>query len=115
MNLINLYNAKGEKHGLWMGYYDNGQLSYKGHYVNGREEGHWEWYRSNGQLFHKGHYVNGKQEGYWEEYYDNGQLKCKGHFVNGVFQEEKPEVILTMNEIAKKFGISVEQLKIKKV
>ena len=28
MNLINLYNEKGEKHGYWEGYFDNGKLRY---------------------------------------------------------------------------------------
>ena len=36
-NLINLYNAEGEKHGLWMDYCDNGQLWWKGHYVKGEK------------------------------------------------------------------------------
>ena len=100
--------------GLWEGYWDNGQLSSKGHYANGNQEGLWEGYYSNGQLWYKGHYVNGNREGYWEWYYSNGQLEFKGHYVNGVRQEEKKEVVLTMDEIAKKFNISVEQLKITK-
>ena len=80
----------------------------------GNREGYWEEYYDNGQLSSKGHYVNGRREGFWEDYYDNGQLAHKGHFVNGVFQEEKKEVVLTMQQIAEKFNISVEQLKIKK-
>ena len=90
LNLINLYNEKGQKHGYW------------------------EWYWSNGQLLCKGNYVNGKRDGYWGRYYSCGQLMWKGNFVNGKFIEEKPVTELTMDEIAKKFGIPVEQLKIKK-
>ena len=61
INLINLYNAKGEKHGLWIDYHSNGQLWYKGHYVNGKKEGYWEWYYFNGQLWWKGHFVRGEE------------------------------------------------------
>ena len=39
---------------------------------------------------------------------------CNQHDVQQFFQEEKPEVVLSMNQIAEKFGISVEQLKITK-
>ena len=41
-NLINLYNEKGEAHGSWERYWDNGQLCYKGNYVDGREHGYWK-------------------------------------------------------------------------
>ena len=56
----------------------------------------------------------GNREGYWEGYFKNGQLCWKGHYVNGVLQEEKPQVVLSMQQIAEKFNISVEQLKITK-
>jgi DNA-directed RNA polymerase specialized sigma24 family protein len=38
----------------------------------------------------------------------------KGHWVNGEFIKEKPVTELSMDEIAKRFGIPVNQLKIKK-
>jgi antitoxin component YwqK of YwqJK toxin-antitoxin module len=114
LNLINLYNERGEKHGYWEEYYDNGQLMRKGNFVNGNRDGYWEEYRPNGQLLWKGNYVNGNLDGYWEWYYSNGQLMSKGNYVNGRFQEETPVTELSMDEIAKKFGIPVNQLKIKK-
>jgi antitoxin component YwqK of YwqJK toxin-antitoxin module len=113
-NLINLYNERGEKHGYWEEYWSNGQLLWKGNFVNGNRDGYWEWYYTHGQLISKGRYVNDKREGYWEDYYSSGQLMRKGNFVNGRFQEEKPVTELSMDEIAKKFGVPVEQLKIKK-
>ena len=87
-NYINLYNEKGEKHGVWESYYDNGQL------------------------FYRGNYVNGQRHGLWESYYPNGQLHYQQEYNMG--KEVKPVVELTMDEIAKKFGISVSELKIKK-
>ena len=81
LNLINLFNAKGEKHGYWESYYDNGNLSYKGNYVDGIKHGYWEEYRSNGKLSFKGKYVNGKQHGYWEYYYYNGELNQIRYYI----------------------------------
>jgi antitoxin component YwqK of YwqJK toxin-antitoxin module len=137
-NLINLYNERGQKHGYWEEYLPGGQLFSKGHWVNGNRDGHWEFYHSNGQLMWKGRYVNRNRDGYWEDYYSNGQLwskgryvngeregdweyyhcdgklSSKGNWINGEFIKEKEQTELTMDEIAKKFGIPVEQLKIKK-
>jgi antitoxin component YwqK of YwqJK toxin-antitoxin module len=53
---ISSYNDQGEAHGYWEEYYSNGQLWYKGNYVNGNEHGYWESYYSNGQLYYKGNY-----------------------------------------------------------
>ena len=43
----------------------------------GQQHGYWEEYRYNGNLHYKGHYLNGKKHGYWERYYSNGQLRYK--------------------------------------
>jgi antitoxin component YwqK of YwqJK toxin-antitoxin module len=142
LNLINLYNAKGEKHGYWKYYHDNDNLRYKGNYVDGNKHGYWEYYYDNGNLSSKGNYVDGKGHGYWEGYYDNGNLYYKGNYVDGkehgyweVYYsncnlsykgfydmgeevdynpDEPKQTELTLDEIASKFGISVNQLKIKK-
>ena len=113
-NLINLYNKQGQRHGYWEFYYENGRLMWKGNLVNGEREGYWEEYYSHGQLMSKGHWVNGNRDGYCEVYHRNGQLSWKGHWVNGECIEEKEQTELTMDEIAKRFGAPVEQLKIKK-
>jgi antitoxin component YwqK of YwqJK toxin-antitoxin module len=94
LNLINLFNENGERHGYWEEYYDNGKLAYKGNYVNGKRHGYWESYYSNGELYYKGFYDMGKEVDY---------------------NPDEPKVTeLTLDEIALKFGISIEQLKIKK-
>ena len=94
LNLINLFNAKGEKHGYWESYYDNGNLWYKGNYVDGKEHGYWESYYYNGNLYYKGFYDMGEEVDY---------------------NPDEPKVTeLTLDEIASKFGINVNQLKIKK-
>jgi antitoxin component YwqK of YwqJK toxin-antitoxin module len=42
---------------------------------NNQPHGYWEHYFSNGQLYYKGNYVNGNRHGYWEYYWGNGKLK----------------------------------------
>jgi antitoxin component YwqK of YwqJK toxin-antitoxin module len=54
---IRPYNDKGERHGYWEKYYLNGNLWYKGNYVNGNRHGYWEWYHDNGQLDSKIYYI----------------------------------------------------------
>jgi antitoxin component YwqK of YwqJK toxin-antitoxin module len=80
---ITPYNHKGERHGLWIDYFDNGQLSCKGQYLNGQQHGLWESYWDNGKLDYKGTYLNGKEHGPWEAYYFDGNLMFKGTYLNG--------------------------------
>jgi antitoxin component YwqK of YwqJK toxin-antitoxin module len=58
-------NHKGEPHGYWESYHPNGQLRYKGTYLNGQKHGLWGGYRHNGNLAYKGTYHYGKKIGYW--------------------------------------------------
>ena len=60
------YNDKGQPHGYWEQYYSNGQLSYRGKFINGKKEGYWEDYWRNGELHFRGNYVNDERKGYWE-------------------------------------------------
>ena len=114
---IKPYNEQGERHGYWETYYSNGQLSYKGNYVNGKEHGYWESYYDNGQLDYKGNYVNGNRHGYWEEYWSNGQLYSKGYYDMGKqvdYNPDEPKIIeLTLSDIANKLGVDVDKLRIK--
>ena len=142
LNLINLFNAKGNRHGYWEDYHYNGNLFYKGNYVDGNRHGSWEYYWFNGNLRYKGNYVDGKEHGYWERYYKNGNLYSKGNYVDGIRHgsweyyhsngnldykgfydmgnkvdynpDESKVTELTLDEIANKFGVPVNQLKIKK-
>jgi antitoxin component YwqK of YwqJK toxin-antitoxin module len=50
-------NENGERHGYWEDYYSNGQLAYKGNYVNSNRHGYWEVYYNNGQLVNKTYYI----------------------------------------------------------
>ena len=70
----------GERDGLWVIHYDNGQLHYKGTFKNNREDGPWVIYHDKGQLWSKGTLKNGKEVGPWVSYWDNGQLWMKGTY-----------------------------------
>ena len=50
-------NEKGELHGCWESYYSNGQLHFKGNYINGKLHGYSESYYSNGKLKSKIYYI----------------------------------------------------------
>jgi len=80
---ITLLNANDEKHGEWIVYWNNGQLHYKGEYINGKHHGDWVWYHINGQLYSKGEYINGEQHGDCVMYFSDGQLRFKGSYNNG--------------------------------
>jgi len=56
MNKYN-YNDKGQRHGYWKGCFSNGNLSYKGKYINGFATGYWEWHDDKGELIEKQFYL----------------------------------------------------------
>ena len=67
-------NEKGQRHGYWEVYWGDGNIAFKGNYINNEPDGYWEVYWANGNLNYKGTYVNGKQHGYWEWHYLNGKI-----------------------------------------
>ena len=64
----------GKREGLWVHYWDNGQISSKGTYKDGKREGPWVIYYKNGQLMTKGTYKNGRKEGLGVGFYPDGTL-----------------------------------------
>ena len=73
------YNDKDERHGLWEVYHKNGNIRYKGEYVNGKRHRPWTWYYSNGNLRYKGEFKNARQIGFWVFYKSTttGHIKQK--------------------------------------
>ncbi len=64
-------------------YYQNGNLSYYTHYVNGIETGESKEYFMNGALHQEGSFKNGKDDGLWKEWYSTGTLKRQTEFKEG--------------------------------
>ncbi len=72
---MNEYNDKGLKEGYWERYYSNGNLNYRGNYINDTKNGYWEvHYYVNGNLCRSGNYINDNKNGYWEMYEIDGNL-----------------------------------------
>jgi antitoxin component YwqK of YwqJK toxin-antitoxin module len=66
-------NEKGEHHGYWETYYNNGRLEYKGLFINSYKFGLHECFFSDGELIYKANYIDNDCYGYHkyisEEYY----------------------------------------------
>ncbi len=59
---MNKRNKQGQREGCWEDFYDNGQLIYKGNFINGKKEGYWEHYLPSGEVgIETGTYKNDKK------------------------------------------------------
>jgi len=58
-------DADGKSHGLWEQYFDNGQLWFKGEFINGKIHGPWIEYFEDGSLCSKQTLDMGKRIGYF--------------------------------------------------
>lgn len=92
---INQYNVDtGKKEGLWVRYYDNGQLESKGRYKNGLRDGVWEYY-----------YWNGTLE---RELYDNGDIVKNPQLSENINEGKLSDSIDdTLKNFKKNFGLDV--------
>jgi antitoxin component YwqK of YwqJK toxin-antitoxin module len=68
-------NEQGNRHGYWKIYWDNGQLSHKGSYINGTRFGCHEDYYYDGRLYYKGNYINDDRHGYYEDDWGHKMIK----------------------------------------
>ena len=73
----------GKLDGPWFMYFENGRVSMKRTYKDGKQHGPVVWYHGNGQLQRKGTYKDGKRDGPWVMYHRNGQLRRKGTYKDG--------------------------------
>ncbi len=76
-------NSKGELHGKYSSYYENGAVKNKGYFVNNVSIGDWSYYYESGELRMIGNVTEGKNNGLWEYYYESGGKKMEGHLVEG--------------------------------
>jgi antitoxin component YwqK of YwqJK toxin-antitoxin module len=75
--------GKDERHGLWVTWYENGQVQVQGEYHNDMPVGKFTWWHSNGQKYAEGEFVAGHQHGVWQWWHKNGQKWTQGEFNNG--------------------------------
>lgn len=71
------------KHGHFVYYHENGNVSSEGNYLNDKAEGPWTIWHENGKIKSKGKYTEDKLEGAWEYWFDNGGKKSAGTYLKG--------------------------------
>ena len=70
--IINQYDENGEQHGLWIRYFNNGELACKLVFNHGELVGPYIRYMSAGQIEFKGFFSKKKDIGLWyEDKYDD--------------------------------------------
>jgi antitoxin component YwqK of YwqJK toxin-antitoxin module len=108
---------KNKKQGLWVTYYENGNLNglsdsqkrdllkhsikpkfqelvpavifFEGAYKDDKQEGLWKFYHKNGQLALSGEMINGKEDGLWKSYPENGRSYSQREYVDGQYVNYK--------------------------
>lgn len=65
-----------EADGVYVAWYEDGQVSQRGEYTQGQRVGSWISVHRNGQKRSKGNYAAGQPTGEWRYYYDTGQLSA---------------------------------------
>jgi len=69
------------RHGHFIYYYENGQKSSEGQYLNDKREGVWCTWYENGQKKSEGKYIADNYEGMWEYWHENGQKRSEGKYL----------------------------------
>lgn len=62
-----------KRHGLWISWYQNGNVWSKGEFDEGVEEGIRVVYHENGQKYYEGKFKNGKKSGIWKFWDEKGR------------------------------------------
>jgi antitoxin component YwqK of YwqJK toxin-antitoxin module len=74
----------GMRHGLWKSYYNNGQLSFEGEFIEDNPNGHHVWYWPNGNKKKEGNYSMGLKDGEWTKYNYDGTPFISINYENGI-------------------------------
>lgn len=76
-------NDKGQFHGLYENFYENGQLRQKYYCKDGERDGSFEQYSQDGCLEMKCSFKNGKRDGLFRQYFKNGKVSLEVMFKDG--------------------------------
>lgn len=75
MKSINKFNKKGQRHGKWHHYYnDGGKLYSSGYYTKDDQQGKWLFYYPSGKMSVSGSFNKGNPIGLWEVFHDTGMI-----------------------------------------
>ena len=81
-------NIDGKKDGVWIKYYENGDLDKIENYKDGKRDG-LQKYFDNNSLKIDINFKDGKEDGLFKFYYKNGQLQTEGNNKDGKIYFEK--------------------------
>jgi antitoxin component YwqK of YwqJK toxin-antitoxin module len=70
----------GNKEGLWITYYANGNKRSEGSFKAGIKHGEWILYHQNGNKQSEATFVNGLYTGYYVSYHENGRKFREGNY-----------------------------------
>ena len=74
----------GERNGLWVWYYGNGQKSFEGEFQAGAAVGKHRYWHDNGQMSEIGGYEAGERDGRWDYYDSNGMQELQLDYKEGI-------------------------------
>jgi antitoxin component YwqK of YwqJK toxin-antitoxin module len=64
-------------------HYPNGNVKFRGAYLDGEMHGDWEWFRTDGSRMRTGAFNRGKQIGVWRTYDRSGEIVKETDFSKG--------------------------------
>jgi antitoxin component YwqK of YwqJK toxin-antitoxin module len=74
----------GERHGIWIYEYPDGEINYEGEYLQGLAVGKHKWYHPNGQIKKQGKYSSGVRVGTWKTFDEEGVKVLDVRYKNGL-------------------------------
>jgi antitoxin component YwqK of YwqJK toxin-antitoxin module len=72
--MYSMEKSQCNKDGYWEDYWLNGKVRKRYYYSDGLLNGLYERFHDNGQLHYKGKFINNEYVGFWERYYPDGKI-----------------------------------------
>jgi uncharacterized protein len=69
--------------GLWYSWFENGHKKWEGDYKDNVSDGLWKYWYESGEKKTEGNWVNDKKTGVWHYWHINGQVECVETFTKG--------------------------------
>ena len=92
--------------GKFESFYDNKQLSSKGHFCKGLKDGEWLYWRENGTLIHVEHWKKGKMFGAEMIYDEKGNVKSTTNYKCSSFSKTTEDSLIVSNYSGTKKSIT---------
>ena len=81
-------NSKGQEEGIWVWFYEDGNIFSRVPYKGGEEDGIEEYFYENGNILLRIPYKEGKMDGIEEGFYENGNIRMRA-----TYKEDKEDGI----------------------